>query len=693
VSKQIELFSDNIDNADEKKEINEIKTLTEKLLLYQHEYYVLNRPSVSDSFYDSLFDRLLFLEKKYPSHASGNSPVKRVGSDISAELPEVKHTIPVLSLDKLYTVDELNKWIEKLEKNSGSETVITIEEKIDGISIVLYYEKGILKRAVTRGNGVTGNDVTNNVMTIGSVPLRLGEPVDAAVRGEIYLPLKNFNEINDLLDVKYANPRNLAAGTIRRLKSSEVKKVPLNIFVYEGFFPDISLNNYHEIRHKLQQLGFRTNKRIKAFTDSGAKKNEIGKIIPAGNLSEIIPYIENAIEERKSLDYEIDGLVVKLNNIESRNALGYTGHHPRWAVAYKFESSEAESVVKSIDLQIGRTGRATPVARIEPVEISGSVVSNVTLHNQDYINFLSLAPGDRVTVSRRGDVIPAIENVVDKNSKDELAWKMPETCPFCGTKLETEGAHSFCKNRSCPERVKGRILFFASRDQMNIENLGIETIELLAREKIVTDFYDIYEKDMGQLENYEGYGAKKINLIKTGIENSKKNSFQTVLSSLGIPDIGPKVSELLIKSGYNSIEKIFDLAQTRNNDLLLEINGIGVKTAESFFKYFNDQETINTIIRLAKNGLSMSESVPEESSEEQIFRGQYWCVTGSFEKFTPRSIAEEIIKKRGGSVAGQVSGKTTHLLCGASPGSKYDKALELGVEIVTEEAFLKLISR
>lgn len=688
MSKQIELFSEDGGNA----EIDEIKSLADKLLQYQYEYYVLNHPTVSDRIYDSLFDRLLYLEKKYPSYASENSPVKRIGSDISSELPEVKHSIPVLSLDKVYSVEELNKWIEKLKKNTGSETVITIEEKIDGISIVLYYEKGILKQAVTRGNGETGNDVTGNVMTIGSVPLKLGEPLDVAVRGEIYLPLKNFNEINDLLDVRYANPRNLAAGTIRRLKSSEVKKVPLSIFVYEGFFHDDSFNNYHEILLKLQELGFRVNKRVKAFTSSELKKKEISKNFPTGDLSEISAYIKTAAQERESLDYEIDGLVVKLNSIKERSGLGYTGHHPRWAIAYKFESSEAESVVRSIDLQIGRTGRATPVARIEPVEISGSVVSNVTLHNQDYINYLKLAPGDRVTVSKRGDVIPAVENVVEKNSIDAGVWKMPENCPFCGTRLEAEGAHSFCRNKICPERVKGRILFFASRDQMDIENLGSETIELLAREKIITDFYDIYEKDMDQLQKYDGYGPKKINLIKAGIEKSKKRPFRTVLSSIGIPDIGPKVCELLIESGYNSIEKILELARKRNSTLLLAINGIGAKTAESFFRYFNDEETIAAIQRLADCGLSMFEDITAEKSEEQVFKGQSWCVTGSFENFAPRSIAEEIIKKRGGSVVSQVSGKTTHLLCGTSPGSKYDKALKLNIEIITEETFLKLIS-
>ncbi len=688
MSKQIDLFAEENETATEKKEI---PTLTEKLLRYQHEYYILNKPSVSDREYDSLFDRLAFLEKKYPELADDNSPIKRVGSDLSSSLPEVRHTIPVLSLDKVYDEDELIKWIEKTRKACENDLVITIEEKIDGISIVLYYEKGLLKKAVTRGNGETGNDVTDNVRTIGSVPLRLSQPLTLAARGEIYLPLKSFSDINNQLDVHYANPRNLAAGTIRRIKSAEVSRVPLDMFIYEGFIENSEILNHHEIFIKLEELGFRINRRIKAFTDSSVMKEKMTEFIPTGAFSEIEDYIKKETEERKNLEYEIDGLVIKISNIADREKLGYTGHHPRWAIAYKFESSEAESTVESIDIQIGRTGRATPVARITPVQISGSVVSNVTLHNQDYINYLSLAIGDRVTVSKRGDVIPAVENVVDKNNLGNPVWKMPDSCPFCGSVLAEDGAHLFCRNKTCPERVRGQILFFASRDQMNIENFGYETIDLLVREGIVRKVYDIYEKDMSVLMDYEGFGEKKIELIKKGIDKSREKPFRTVLSSLGIPDIGPKVCELLVESGFNSIEKILETACSGNTEKLLSINGIGEKTAESFMKYFSDQEIRETIRRLESCGLSMKEEIVDNENTEKVFSGQSWCVTGSFTAFRPRSLAEGEIKKRGGSIVSQVSGKTTHLLCGESPGSKYNAAVAIGVKIVSEDEFIKLL--
>ena len=690
MNKQIQLFPQEPGSEEE-----EIRVLTEKLLKLQHEYYVLNAPSVSDREYDSLFDRLQYLEKKYPQLASENSPVKRVGSDLSSELPEVRHTVPVLSLDKVYTPSELIKWIEKTRKASGRDISFTVEEKIDGISIVLYYEKGVLKRAVTRGNGETGNDVTANVRTIGSVPLVLSEPANVAVRGEIYLPLESFNKINQSLEVRYANPRNLAAGTIRRIRSSETGKIPLNVFVYEGFFEGRekdAFKNHHEILEKLIELGFRVSRRLKIFTENTEIQEEKKSGFSKGTFGQIENYLREKTEERNKLEYEIDGLVIKVDNLKVREQLGYTGHHPRWAVAYKFESSEAESVVLGIDVQVGRTGRVTPVARVEPVEISGSVVSNVTLHNQDYVNFLNLSPGDRVTVSKRGDVIPAVENVVEKGNTNASVWKMPETCPFCGTGLEKEGAHLFCVNRQCPERVRGKIVFFCSKDQMNIENLGYETIDLLVREKIVKNIYDLYEFDFSALEKYEGFGPKKIELIRKGIENSKKKPFRTVLSSLGLPEIGPKVCELLIGAGLDSAEKIIETAEKKDYDFLLSIKGIGEKTAESFMENFSDPETIQILEKLRESGLSMKAENEGKEVVDNSFSGQTWCVTGSFDYFRPRSLAEEEIKKRGGVVVSQVSGKTTHLLAGISPVSKYEKAVKLGIQIIDEESFGKLLN-
>ena len=685
---QIELNFNSKDN----EEIKEIEILKEKLYRYQYEYYVLARTTVSDAEYDSAFDRLLELENKYPEHSDINSPTKRVGSDLASDLPEVRHTIPVLSLDKSYTNEELISWIQKINKNSAYSHTVIAEEKIDGISIVLYYVKGLLSRAVTRGNGYTGNDVTANVKTIGSVPLKLKENIDLTVRGEIYLPLKEFERINKDQKVPYANPRNLAAGTIRRKKSSEVKNIPLDVFIYEGYFSGKSFDKHTEIIEKLSELGFRMNSRTAAFSDSEDSLSELSSFFQTGKLENIADFIKKETDERHSLAYEIDGLVFKINDTAEREVLGYTGHHPRWAIAYKFESDEKETTVNSIDIQIGRTGRVTPVARIEPVKVAGSTVSNVTLHNQDYIDFLGLSVGDRVVVSKRGDVIPAVESVVEKKDINTENWHIPSKCPFCGTVLETDGAHTFCTNNLCIERKKGQLKFFASREQMDIENLGDETIDFLIDEELISDWSDIYNLDYSQLAKYPGFGDKKIELIKKGVSESRNKSFITVLSALGIPELGPKACELIIKSGLNTLEKITAAAENKDYEALTSVIGIGEKTAETVIKYFSDKNFTGKLFNLQKAGLSFSYEQKDEKINNSM-ENQVWCISGSFENFKPRSEAGKEIEKRGGRIVSQVTGKTTHLLAGSSPGSKLQKAELIGAVIVNEADFLEILKK
>jgi DNA ligase (NAD+) len=442
---------------DDTREVREaIEQLTSRLNRMQYEYYVLGQPTHTDSDYDRLFDRLFELEKEYPDLVQPDSPTQRIGSDLSAELPEVSHSIPVLSLDKAYSSDEVLDWMTRVSKRHEHLNFIA-EEKIDGVSIVLYYEQGLLKRALTRGNGYIGNDVTANVKTIRSVPLRLPEAVSIAVRGEIYLPKEEFERLNKNLETPFANPRNLAAGTIRRIKSREAAAVPLDIFVYEGYTDDIQVEAHTHMIDYLKKLGFRVNPRWTVCDDP----------------RELEQFIQQEDAERSDLPYEIDGLVIKVDQLDVRGLLGFTGHHPRWALAYKFESPQAETEVLSIDVQIGRTGRATPVARVKPVRIGGSTVSNVTLHNQDYIQMLEVAIGDQVAVSKRGDVIPAVEKVVEKNEAGNTTWSMPGECPSCGWSLETRGAHQFCPNHDCPDQVFSRIKYFVGRDQMDIDGLLI----------------------------------------------------------------------------------------------------------------------------------------------------------------------------------------------------------------------------
>ncbi|NCC64770.1 MAG: DNA ligase (NAD(+)) LigA, partial [Spirochaetia bacterium] len=418
-----------------------VRSLIERLYRYQKAYYIQNQPQVSDLEYDRLFDQLLALEKEYPSLRFADSPTNRVGSDLDSSFEEVSHTIPVLSLDKAYTQGQLLSWIEKTQKKVSQQLGIIIEEKIDGISIVLYYEKGVLVRAVTRGNGAVGNDVTANIRTIASIPLRLVRDETLAVRGEVYLSKEAFAKLNEEMETPFANPRNLAAGTIRRIKSSEVAKVPLQMFVYEGFWEDGKTPADHlSVLATLHGLGFPLNKNIAFFSQdkktAESALHEAGLEGFGGSFSDIAQYIERQIDSRVSLSYEIDGLVAKVNELEARELLGYTEHHPRWALAYKFESPQAQTVLNEIDLQVGRTGRITPVARVNPVKVAGSTIKNITLHNQEYINMLELGLGDVVEISRRGDVIPAVERVIEKNIHScGTSYRLPKVCPVCNTLL------------------------------------------------------------------------------------------------------------------------------------------------------------------------------------------------------------------------------------------------------------------
>ena len=651
--------------------------LRTRILQYQREYYLEARPSVSDREYDRLFDQLVELEKQFPELKTPDSPTHRVGSDLDSEFPEVRHSVPILSLDKAYTPEEVYEWMGKSSQAVGQALSFVLEEKIDGISIVLYYREGYLYQAVTRGNGYVGNDVTPNVRTIREVPLRVEFEAPFFVRGEIYLPVADFEILNARMDPPYANPRNLAGGALRRKKSRETAEFPLRIFVYDGFF-EPSPPEHRVITQRLKELGFPVNPR-NVFIPT-----------PEVELSRLRELVDRFTRERKALPYQIDGLVFKVNEIGVREALGYTEHHPRWAIAYKFEAPYGVSRVKRIEIQVGRTGRITPVARIEPVEVGGATIENVTLHNQDYIDALELSEGDIVAVSRRGDVIPAIEKVLEKNEEAPL-YKIPETCPSCGSTLEIRGAHSFCPNtNSCPAQMKGRLQFFAGKDGLDIEYLGEETIEFLWKEGFVRKIQDLYYIPWERLYQYPGFGEKKIELLRRGIEESKKAPFERLLPALGIPELGPKVTELLIDAGYDSFDKLFGLADRKDHEALLRIPGIGPKTAERLIEEFSRPDLRQLVQDLSSLGFSTEYRRTEEHLP-QVCAGQTWCVTGSFKHFKPRDLAMEEVKKRGGRVVGSVTGAVTHLLAGEAPGSKLDKARSLGVRIVTEEEFLKML--
>jgi DNA ligase (NAD+) len=676
----------------------EVAELSDKLRAWQKAYYVDDHPLVSDQEYDRLFDRLSQLEKEHPELRRDDSPTVRVGSDLTSDFPEVRHTIPVLSLDKAYSSEAILSWIQKCEEKMDEELSFVIEEKIDGVSMVLYYEDGVLVRGVTRGNGTVGNDVTPNIKTIPSIPLRLPEPVTMAVRGEVYLPKAPFAKLNAQMDPPYANPRNLAAGTIRRIHSSETAKVPLNIFVYEGFWQgNRPFDDHIQILETLKQYGFRTNPTIgyfcKSKEEAEARLKKSGLSGQSGSFSDIPAYIAERTRSRKALPYEIDGLVVKINEISVREVFGYTGHHPRWAIAYKFEAPQAQTVLNGIDVQVGRTGRITPVARVTPTEVGGSTISNVTLHNQDYVDQLELAIGDTVEISKRGDVIPAVERVIEKNELGNPTWKMPPLCPCCHTPLVRRGAHTFCPNPLCPDQIRGRVEFFIGKEQMDIETFGPETAGLLIDKGVLKDIQDIYTIDYAHvLADEPGFGEKKITSIIEGVRESKKQPFHRVLVSLGIPEIGKKVVDLLIKNGLSSMDELLSVAKAQDYPRLTSISQIGEKTAKCLFDGLLDPLNQQRIEGLRRAGLAMEEK-SVTTDLPQTFAGQVWCVTGSFEHFNPRSKAMEEVEKRGGRTVSAVSAKTTHLLVGKGGGSKAETARALGVKLVNEEQFLALLGQ
>ncbi|MCY4373862.1 MAG: NAD-dependent DNA ligase LigA [Spirochaetaceae bacterium] len=687
----------------------EIERLSVEIRQHEHAYFVLARPEITDAEFDGLFDALVELERRHPELVREDSPTRRIGSDLTQEIPEVEHTVPVLSLDKAYDMAGVERWMDKA-RGADPGAAFVVEEKIDGTSILLHYRGGVLERAVTRGNGRSGNDVTANVRTIRTVPLRLDAPETLVVRGEIFIRRAAFEALNDGVETPYANARNFAAGSLRRVKSSDVAPVPLEIFVYEGFMADPPPTHTELLSH-LRRLGFRINPATVVIRDdadgsTAGDQEEFEVIDPASTAQ----YVEERAAARPDLPYDIDGLVLKVDRLAARAAMGATDHHPRWAIAVKFDAPEGVSVVRSIGIQVGRTGRVTPVARIDPVPIAGSTIANVTLHNQDYVDSLELAVGDTVAVSKRGDVIPAVERVLEKDPAGEPVWRMPAECPSCGSTLTVQGAHSFCPDAGCPDQVRGRLRFFVARDQMDIAGLGPATIDLLVDKGWVRDIADLYTFDPERLLEEEGFGEKSVAALAAGIEASKAKPFAVVLPALGLPELGPKVSDLLLRAGFRDIDSLYAAVDAGTPEVFTGIDGIGERTVESIMRHLGKPDPLTgsrmatwratprgLIAALRARGLRFavdpSDPVGTAGDGEQAFAGQTWCITGSFEAFKPRGRAADEIRARGGTVTGAVSGATTHLLAGTGGGSKVTRAEEAGVEIVDEQTFLRLLGR
>ncbi|TGK28166.1 DNA ligase (NAD(+)) LigA [Leptospira gomenensis] len=651
----------------------EIDKLSEEIRLHQYLYYVKNKAKISDLEFDRLFRRLQDLEEKFPQFKDPASPTLVVGSDLDKDFEKFQHKLPVLSLINTYNEEELLDWVNKTDP----EGIYSVEWKIDGASIVLYYENGILRNGVTRGSGGIGDDVTDNVKTIRNIPLRLPEDLTVHLRGEVFMTFKDFDEYNESSSGKYANPRNLSAGSIKQKNSSETAKRPLRIFTYDAVFPDISkkFKTHQEIISKLEKLTFPV---------------PPDTVFVVG--SKIAKTIKDFKKKKDKLGFPTDGLVIKLNDVAKRDALGYTSHSPRWARAYKFDAVMKESRIVDITYAVGRTGKITPRAEIEPISLAGTTVTFATLHNQDYIDELGIGIGAVVRVAKRGEIIPAVEEVVTPGKE---IFKIPDRCPSCKTKtIKKENlVDLFCPNPDCPDRVKNGIIFFCQRKQMDIEGLGEKQVEFLYDREYVKSIADLYDlKDHKEkLMEEEGFGEKSVAIILGGIEQSKQKDFRFVLPSIGLPEIGHKVTELLIEHGIDSMDQILSISKDGTKlEALLEIPGIGPSTVEAFRENFADKRILKLIERLKKSGLKLKAD-PVRVADRQPFAGQSWCVTGSFENFQPRDKAMDLIAYYGGRKVSAVSSKTTHLLAGPGAGSKLEKANELGIEIYDEPRFLELL--
>ncbi len=653
-----------------------IKSLTEFLKFHQHLYYKLNQPIISDKTYDEKLKELEELEKLYPEFALPDSPTRFVGSDLDQEFPKFQHKVPVLSLSNTYSIKEVMDWAKKTGANS-----FIVEWKVDGATLVLYYEKGILKHAVTRGTGQIGDDVTNNAKTIRSIPTKLNKDIDIIVRGEAYMTFSDFQQFNEMYGSIYANPRNLTSGSLKHKKSKEVAKRPIRWIAFDGFLQNNNFQYDSEMLEFLEKLG------LPVFKDN--------KVCTLDELENTIKDFQN---KEKELDIPIDGLVIKVNSFLLREKLGFTSSSPRWAVAYKFDPELARTKILDIEVFVGRTGRITPRAKLEPVKIAGTTVSYATLHNEDFIKKLGIRIGAEVLVSKRGDIIPAVEEVIDPGDGPE--FNFPNRCPSCNTRLvkNKDSVDWYCPNPECDDKLIQTLIFFCGRKQMDINGMGEKTIRVLYNKKFIKYIEDLYtlHKYKKQIEELENFGEKSVKIILDSIEKSKQKEFRIVLPSLGLKDIGFNVTDLLIENGYDSIDKIIHLVKEDNaKEKLTSIKGIGDEIAESIIKHFQDPVILKRIETLRNFGLNFAQpsSTPmEQNNYKPIFSNQTWCITGTFEHFKPREKALEEIKKRGGQITSSISSKTTHLLVGDNPGSKLEKAKRLNIKIITEEEFLKLIN-
>lgn len=666
-------------NGSAKKQVEKLR---EEIRHHEYLYYVLDAPEISDAAFDKLMNQLKALEAEHPGLRTPDSPTVRVGGTPREGFQTVQHERPMLSLDNAFSYDALRDWDRRVREISGRKDIEYIaEHKFDGLSISLHYADGILIRAVTRGDGRTGEDVTPNVKTIRSVPLRVDQATlkkvklgpNFEVRGEIMMPADSFEELNrrqaETGGKIFVNPRNAAAGSVRVLDPSITAQRKLDFFAYyvyiEGKEP---FPKHSDALDALKQLHFR------ASSDWEL----------CDGIEEVIRYCTAWDAKREKLPYEIDGVVIKVNSIGLQNELGFTAKAPRWAIAYKYPARQEQTVVKDIVVQVGRTGTLTPVAMLEPVQVGGVTVSRSTLHNMDEIERLGVQIGDTVLIERAGEVIPHVLKVV-KEARDRHPFKMPTKCPVCGSaihKVEGEVAYR-CLNSACPAKRRESLLHFASRHAMDIDGLGDKIVDQLVDRDLVKDVADLYALKLDELANLERMGEKSAQNLLDEIDKSRQAGLQRVIYALGIPFVGDRTAELLANR-FSSME---ELANAKEEELY-EVAEVGPKVASGILEFFSVPANRKVIKKLEKSGVRPKAERRAVRSTE--FAGKSFVFTGALANRS-REEAGELVQQHGGKVSGSVSKKTDYVVVGADPGSKYDKAKELGVAILTEQEFEKLI--
>lgn len=660
------------------KRISELK---EQIEYHSKRYYVLDDPQISDAEFDSLMRELRELEEQYPLFITPDSPTQKVGGQPSRGYVKVEHTVKMGSLNDVFSIDDVRAFGKRVNEVIPDPEYVA-ERKIDGLSVALEYRNGRLVRAATRGDGYTGEDVTANIRTVSQVPAKIKKALPLlVVRGEVYLSKKSFfetNKKNEELGLKiFSNPRNAAAGALRQLDAKITAQRNLEIFVFNiQQIEGMSIKDHYSGLMFLDELGFKI----------------IEAPVLCKDIDEAIEQINDIGNKRHDLPYEIDGAVIKVNSFEQRLILGETTKAPKWAVAYKYPAEEQETKLVDIIINVGRTGVLTPNAVLEPVRIAGSVVRRATLHNEDIIRQKDIRIGDRVIIRKAGDIIPEVVSVlIEKRNGDERRFEFPKNCPVCGetvTRTQGEAVHR-CNNNACPARLIRRIIHFVSRDAMNIDGFGEALVAMFSEMGYIesaADIFSLHEKAK-ELKKIKGMGERSVDKLLDAIEKSKDRELDRLIFALGIRNIGQRASKLLAQRFKN-----IDLLIQAEIEDIEQIEDFGYIMAKSVYDYFKDENNIFEIDKLRAQGINMRiKDMPGEALEEQIFEGMTFVLTGSLEKYT-RKEAQDIIEKLGGRVSGAISRTTSYLLLGSEPGSKYDKAVLLGVKIMNEEEFERMIS-